>query len=229
MKHILLTVSLVLSSCTYAQVEESKLGSWYMYFYNVNLENSNFGIQGDFQYRNWNTIGDLEQLLLRSGVTYRPDDSPVLFTLGFANITTGTPGESTSTVNENRIYQEALINQKILRRVHLIHRFRYEQRWVEDQEFRTRLRYNLFVNVALNAKELVPKTLYAAFYNELFINGERNTGNSDVELFDRNRTYFGLGYVLTKSTRLQLGWMRQETEAWTKNQLQFSLHQNLNF
>jgi hypothetical protein len=83
--------------------------------------------------------------------------------------------------------------------------------------------------VGLTSKELIPKTLYAAFYNELFINGERDNGISEVELFDRNRTYFGLGYVLTQSTRLQLGWMRQETETFTKNQLQFSLHQNLNF
>lgn len=165
---------------------------------------------------------------MRSGVTYRPKDASVLFTLGFANITTGSPGESSSTFNENRIYQEALVNQKVLQRVHLVHRFRYEQRWVEDQDFRTRFRYNLFVNVALNSKELAPKTVYATFYNELFINGERDTGSSEVELFDRNRTYFGLGYVLTKSSRLQLGWMRQETEAWTKNQLQLSLHQNLN-
>lgn len=35
-----------------SQVEESKLGSWYMYFYNVDFEESNFGTQGDFQYRN---------------------------------------------------------------------------------------------------------------------------------------------------------------------------------
>ncbi|MBZ9651036.1 DUF2490 domain-containing protein [Psychroflexus montanilacus] len=229
MRNFLLGISLVLSLHSFAQVEESKLGSWYMYFYNVNFEESNFGVQGDFQYRNWNTIGDLEQLLLRSGVTYRPDEAPILFTLGFANITTGTPGESSSTFNENRVYQEALINQKILQRVHLLHRFRYEQRWVEDQDFRTRFRYNLFVNIGLNSKELVPRTFYASFYNELFINGERDTGTSEVELFDRNRTYFGLGYVLTESTRLQLGWMRQETETFTKNQLQFSLHQNLNF
>lgn len=229
MKKLFLVIGICLSASLYAQVEESKLGSWYMYFYNINFENSDFGIQGDFQYRNWNTIGDLEQLLLRSGLTYRPNDEPILFTLGFANITTGTPGESTSTFNENRIYQEALINQKILKRVHLVHRFRYEQRWVEDQDFRTRFRYNLFVNIALNAEDLVPKTYYVALYNELFMNGERNNGNSEVALFDRNRTYLGFGYVLTKSTRLQLGWMRQESEAWTKNQLQFSIHQNLNF
>jgi len=70
---------------------------------------------------------------------------------------------------------------------------------------------------------------YAAFYNELFINGERSNGVSDLELFDRNRTYFGLGYALSFSSRIQLGWMRQETNNWTKGQLQFSLHQNVNF
>jgi len=229
MKHFLILISLCLSVISYSQVEESKLGSWYMYFYNIDLKNSDFGVQGDFQYRSWNILGDLEQLLLRSGLTYRPKDEPVLFTLGYANITTGTPGDDTLTTNENRIYQEALINHKFLKRIHLVHRFRYEQRWVEKQDFRTRFRYNLFVNIALNAKDLTPKTFYAALYNELFINGERDIGSTEIALFDRNRTYLGLGYVLTKSTRVQVGWMRQETEVWTKNQLQFSVHQNLNF
>lgn len=60
MKHnLIITLALLLTVASHAQVEESKLGSWYMYFYNVNLENSNFGVQGDIQYRNWNTIGDL--------------------------------------------------------------------------------------------------------------------------------------------------------------------------
>lgn len=167
--------------------------------------------------------------MLRSGITYKTTDSSVLFTLGYANITTGTPGSSSSTVNESRIYQEALLGQNILQRLHLTHRFRYEQRWVENQDFRTRFRYNLFINVGLNSKELVPKTFYVAFYNEVFINGERQTGLSEVELFDRNRTYFGLGYILSNSAKVQLGWMRQETEAFTKNQLQFSFHHNLIF
>jgi len=229
MKYLLVSLGLFLSFNAFTQVEESKLGSWYMYFYNVNFEESNFGVQGDFQYRNWNTIGDLEQLMLRSGVTYKADNSSVLFTLGYANITTVTPGERSSTINESRIYQEALFGQKILQRVHLTHRFRYEQRWVESQDFRTRFRYNLFINVGLNSKELLPKTFYTAFYNELFINGERDTGLGKVELFDRNRTYFGLGYIISNSSKVQLGWMRQETEVWTKNQLQFSFHHSLNF
>lgn len=213
----------------FAQVEESKLGAWYMYFYNAKFNESEWGVQGDFQYRNWNSLGDLEQLLLRSGLTYSPKEWKATFTLGYGNITTGTPGESEETSAENRIYQEALLPHKIANRVFVTHRFRYEQRWVENQDFRTRFRYNLFINVTLNGEEFKPGVFYAAFYNELFINGERNTGNASVELFDRNRTYLGLGYVISHSTRLQLGWMRQETEMWTKQLLQFSLHHNLNF
>lgn len=84
-----------------------------MYFYNINLSESAWGIQGDFQYRHWNTNGDLEQLLLRSGVTYTPKNTTAVFTVGYANITTGTLGESDNIFGENRIYQEALLPQKI--------------------------------------------------------------------------------------------------------------------
>lgn len=232
MKFKYLILCLFAAQITFSQkgaVEEEQTGAWYMYFYNAKFGDSNWGVQGDFQYRHWNLFGDMEQLLLRSGLTYTPDNTNVLFTLGYANITTGTPGDSDSTFGENRIYQEALVPQKISNRFFLNHRFRYEQRWVDDQDFRTRFRYNLFINVTLNDTDFNKGTYYLAFYNELFMNGERTNGNNTLELFDRNRTYFGLGYVLSKSSRVQLGWMRQESDNWTKGQLQFSLHQNLNF
>jgi len=47
-----------------------------------------------------------------------------------------------------------------------------------------------------------------------------------VNFFDRNRTYLGLGYVLKKGMRFQLGWMNQKTDSWGKGQLQFSFHHN---
>ena len=109
----------------------------------------------------------------------------------------------------------------------LTHRFRYEQRWVEEQDFRTRYRYNFFINVPLNNTALVKNTYYFAFYNELFINGQRDIGNGNsVQFFDRNRTYLGLGYKINSKMRVQLGWMEQTTNAWQKGQLQFSLHHN---
>lgn len=210
-----------------AQVEQSQTGAWYMYFFNHQFKNSDFGIQGDLQYRNWNTIGDLEQLLVRSGLTYTPKETNILFTLGYANITTGQFGDSNDTSGENRIYQEALFSQQLGKRIYLTHRFRYEQRFVEDQDFRTRYRYNLFMNIPLNKTSLEKGAFYAALYNELFINGQEDIGNGkSVQLFDRNRTYLGLGYVLKPGQRFQLGWMNQKTVGLGKGQLQFSFHHN---
>jgi hypothetical protein len=206
-------------------VDEDQLGAWYMYFYNNRFGDGPWGIQGDFQFRYWNVGTDLEQILLRSGLTYTPEDAGVTFTLGYANITTGEFGESDATVNENRMYQEALFGQQLGGRFLLTHRMRYEQRWNEGQDFRTRYRYMLFVNVPLNATDLARKTVYLALYNELFINGQRDIGGGRaVELFDRNRTYLGLGYGIRDNLRTQLGWMLQTTDNWAKGQLQVSLH-----
>lgn len=207
-----------------AQVDDDQIGAWYMYFWTADLKDSRWGFQGDIQYRNWDIIGDLEQLLLRGAVTYRPKNTSVKLALGYANITTGAFGESNSTVNESRIYQEANLPQKVGGRLYFNHRFRYEQRFVENQDFRTRFRYGLFLNIPLNAKEIVAKTWYLGLYNELFINGEKNIGDGrSVNTFDRNRLFGSLGYAIKSNLKVQLGAMRQITNGFDKTQLQFGV------
>ena len=148
--------------------------------------------------------------------------------MGYGHITTGTFGDDESTTQESRIYQEALYPVKFGERFFTNHRFRYEQRFVESQDFRTRYRYNLFVNIPINQKTMGKNTLYLALYNELFINGERKVGNNKkVELFDRNRLYAALGFYIQKQLKVQLGVMTQTTNAVEKNQLQLSIHQNI--
>lgn len=211
-----------------AQVDEDKLGAWYMYFYDVKIKDTGFGVQGDVQFRNWNLGGDLEQILLRSGVTYRPKNANKLkVTLGYANITTGQYGiDFKETTTESRIYQEALFPVKFGNRVFTNHRFRYEQRFVENQDFRTRYRYTLFINVPLNKETLEKNAVYLALYNEIFINGQRDIGNGrTVEIFDRNRAYAAIGYVLLDNLKIQLGIMNQTTDSWSKNQLQLGVLQ----
>jgi len=136
---------------------EDELGAWYMLFWNTKFGESGWGAQGDLQHRNWNLGGDLEQLLLRGGLTFSPKDAGVKFTLGYGHISTGAFGDSKEKTYESRIYQEALIPQKLGDTFYLTHRFRYEQRFVDNQDFRTRYRYNLFLNVPLNNKELTEK------------------------------------------------------------------------
>ncbi len=229
-KILFLSISILflLPVTLFSQVNENETGGWYMYFWNTTVKESPWGLQGDVQYRNWNIMGDLEQLLLRGGGTYKPKNANVKFTLGYAYILSGKYGPENTTSQESRIYQEALLPQKVGERFHLTHRFRYEQRFVETQDFRTRWRYNFFINIALNKKEIEPGTIYLAFYNELFINGERNIGKGrKVELFDRNRTYAAIGYGLTNGLRVQAGYMQQTTDDLSKGQIQLSLHHKI--
>jgi hypothetical protein len=224
---LLLSIGLFLvAGPLYAQVDEDDTGAWYMYFFNAASKTSQWGLQGDVQYRNWDLGGDLEQLLLRGGVTWRPKSADAMFTLGYANITSGEFGSSSKTVTENRTYQEALLPQKISQRFYLRHRFRFEQRWVDDQNFRTRFRYALFLDVPLNRTDLKQGAWYFAFYDEIFLNGESDIGDGNsVETFDRNRLYGALGYSLSDTLRLQGGYMYQSSENVSKGQIQLSLHQ----
>jgi hypothetical protein len=220
--------ALVFTHIGYGQVNEGKIGGWYMYFFDTTFSESPWGIQGDIQYRNWNVGGDLEQLLLRGGITYKPIDANIKLTLGYGNITTGNFGPDDTKTSESRIYQEALFPVQFGNRIYTNHRFRFEQRFVENQDFRTRYRYNVFLNIPLNKAAMTKNTIYLAFYNELFINGQRNVGNgNEVALLDRNRFYGALGYVIKEGLKIQFGVMNQTTDSLSKNQLQLSLHHSI--
>ena len=222
------TISLCFMNLGQAQINEDKMGAWYMYFFDTTFKEGPWGFQGDVQYRNWDIGGDLEQLLLRGGLTFSPKSANIKFTLGYGNVTTGQYGSNSSTTTESRIYQEALFPVQFGNRIYTNHRFRFEQRFVENQDLRTRYRYNLFLNIALNKAAMDKHTVYLAFYNELFINGQRDIGNGNsVQVFDRNRFYVAIGYMIKKGLKVQLGIMKQSTNTWSKNQLQLSLHQKI--
>ena len=210
----------------FSQVNPEEQGGWYMYFWSADLKKHGLGFQGDVQYRNWNIMGDLEQLLLRAGMTYQPKNTKVKFTLGYGFILSGGYGFSdNSTKIEHRIYQEALLPHKIGSRVYLNHRFRFEQRFVQNQNFRLRLRYNLFINIPLNKPAMKKGVFYLALYNELFVNTARDIGNgATVEFFDRNRLYGALGYHILDKLKVQLGYMYQSNNSYGKGQFQLSVH-----
>jgi hypothetical protein len=207
-----------------AEVDEDQVGAWYMYLWNATLPASQFGFQGDIQHRNWDLGGDLEQLLIRGGATWSPENSSAKYTFGYAHIESGVFGSSGASTEESRIYQEASIPQRFGEKFLVTHRLRLEQRWVENQDFRNRFRYFLNVNYPLNKSDLSRGSLYVSFYNEVFLNLENDIGNNrSVGVFDRNRTYLALGYSVTDKARFQFGYMHQETERADKGQLQFSL------
>ncbi len=206
-------------------VDWDQLGAWYMLFWSTRFDDTSVGLQGDVQHRNWNMGTDLEQLLIRGGLTYALPESPVLLTGGVAHITSGAFGDNDETSPERRVYQEALVRQPLGRVVSLRHRYRYEQRWVDGHDFRTRFRYALFGNVALNGRGTGNGSVYLALYNEVFLNGELEIGpGRTVERFDRNRFYTALGFGVSDRYQVQAGYMIQTVPGGSKGQIQISLH-----
>ncbi len=225
MKKLIFFLALIsISNLGFAQ-GSSDLGAWYMYFGNFRFAESPWAIHGEAQYRNHNAIGDLEQMLLRTGLQYNLKNGAASFLAGYGSITSQVEGDASNSVHENRLYQEIILRQK-LGKVGLMHRFRYEQRWIENQDFRTRFRYAIFVNVPINSIELGEKgSWYVQGYDELFINGEKP--NENVEYFDRNRLYLGLGYRVVKNLAFQVGIMEQTTDKLSKTYFQLSAFHQL--
>ena len=207
-----------------AQVDEDQTGAWYMLMWSHENASTGFGLQGDIQYRNWDTIGDLEQLLIRGGATWRPRGSAVRYTVGYAHITSGAFGHDDATSGEHRLYQEALASHRVAERLFFAHRLRLEQRWVDGQDLRARFRYFLGLNYPFNQSSLKRGAVYLSLYNEVFVNLNRDIGGGRrVDYFDRNRAYAALGYSLRDNLRFQFGYMWQESSNHGKGQLQFNV------
>jgi len=198
---------------TFGMAQSSNLGNWLLYFGNKKIDNR-WNWHHEVQYRNYDAIGDLEQLLLRTGMGYNlsENNNNLLLGYGFIKSQNYTPeSDGKITVNEHRIYQQFITRQSF-GRVKVQHRYRFEQRWVEDQDFKMRFRYFLAFNIPLNKPDMTEKAFYLSSYNEIFINHE-NT------VFDRNRLYGGIGYKLNNYFRFELGYMNQFLNNNNRDQL----------
>ena len=200
MKKLLIICLFLVPFLGYSQ--DSSLGNWLLYFGNMKIK-SDWNWHNEVQYRNYNAIGDLEQLLLRTGIGYNLTENNNNLLLGYGEILSQNYIEGTDDkvdVNEHRIYQQFITRQKI-GIVGVQHRYRFEQRFVEA-DFKMRFRYFLSLTVPINNKEMTDQTVYFSAYNEIFL-------NTSGTIFDRDRLYGGFGYKLSKTVRLELGYMNQ--------------------
>jgi len=192
--------------------QKNDIGNWLIYFGDKKI-NDKFNWHHEVQYRNFNFIGDTEQLLLRTGLGYNlsENNNNILFGYGFIYSEPYIENTSKKTSNsEHRVFQQ-FITRQAFGRFFIQHRYRFEQRFFEN-EFKLRLRYFLAVNIALNNKELTNNTFYLSAYNEIFVNAKQN-------YFDRNRLYGGIGYKFSKKIRSEIGFMNQTTNTASRSQL----------
>lgn len=200
--------------------QDQDTGAWYNYFGN-NAFGKGWNWHNEVQYRNYDFGGDLEQLLLRTGIGYNLTEGNNNVLLGYAYVRSEPyiTDEKTLT-EEHRIFQQFITKQNF-GRIFLQHRYRFEQRFIED-DFRTRFRYMFLVNIPFNKKALVKNAVYIAAYDELFIHGNRTH-------FDRNRIYGAIGYAFTDQLRMEAGFMTQQLQATHRGQLMLSFYNNLPF
>lgn len=195
-----------------SQSQDSNLGNWLIYFGNKKID-AKWNWHHEVQYRNYNAIGDLEQLLIRTGIGYNlaENNNNILLGYGFIHSQNYLPNSADKIeIDEHRIFQQFITRQKF-GRFNIQHRYRFEQRFI-DRDFRLRLRYFLACTVALTRNELTGNTLYLSGYNEIFL----NTNNTK---FDRNRLYGGIGYKFNNHVQLEAGYMVQYLDSRARDQV----------
>lgn len=194
-----------------ARSQDSNLGNWLIYIGNKKLDQK-WNLHHEIQYRNYNFLGDLEQLLVRTGVGYTFDENRSNLLLGYGYILSENYIEPDSkvSINEHRIFQQFTTKQAISS-LKLSHRYRFEQRFV-GSNFKMRFRYFLSLNYPLNFGTQDSSRFYLSAYNEIFL-------NTQSAVFDRNRVYVGLGYQLSKEVKIELGYMNQFFDSSGRDQL----------
>lgn len=207
------------SNISFAQ--KSDVGNWFIYFGNQKI-NKNWNWHNEVQYRNYNFIGDINQLLIRTGIGYNlsENNDNILLGYGFIQSHPYNAAGIKSRNDEHRIFQQFITKQNI-HNFYLQHRYRIEERFLTD-DFKMRLRYFLSVNKPLNKKALTKNALYLSAYNEIFL-------NTESPVFDRNRLYGGMGYCITGFLRIETGFMSQMLEDKKQSQFQIIIFNNLPF
>lgn len=201
-----LIIVLMLPSLVVSQ--DSNLGNWLIYIGNKQI-NQKWNLHHEIQYRNYNFISDLEQLLLRTGLgyTFSENKSNVLVGYGYILSENYTQDNSSKmSTSEHRIFQQFITKQAI-NSLSLTHRYRFEQRFIED-DFKMRFRYFLSLTHPLGKKDL----FYLSVYNEVFL-------NTQSSIFDRDRLYGGLGFKANNNLKFELGYMNQFFENSSRDQL----------
>ena len=211
---------LFLFACKLTQAQPSKFGNWMVYNGTVNLPYKLIST-GEIHLRNYNAIGDIQQLLLRGNIGYPLANNNHIMSIGFAYIYNEDYIDNTDfkkASQENRIFEQYLYKFKYKKAV-LLNRWRLEQRFLATGQ-QLRLRGFLSINYPISRDKMDPKTWYFSSSNELFLK------NTD-ELFDRNRFAIGIGYQQNKNLKLEICLLNQSLSTNYRNQLNIVLFHNL--
>ena len=193
MKNLLFALIILLSIKSYSQsTGEKELGVWYMYNGSHKLS-ENFSLKTMAHFRFFEVGDDMQQFITRLGVNYKINKN-LSVTVGHAFLNTdGTYDLIGGDTYENRTYEDFNVKHNIAK-LGFAHRLRAEQRFFESSTGHF-LRYQLGLSYPITEK------WSTYLYDEIFM-------DFDGENFNQNWLGLGVKYKLSKTLKLQLGYMK---------------------
>jgi Protein of unknown function (DUF2490) len=206
-------LSILNTSAQTAKSTESIQQLWFGYFNQTRFSNR-WGAWADLHLRTKEDFtNNFSQAIIRVGLTYYLNDA-AKFTIGYASVSLF-PGDNHKKVTqpEHRPWQQFQWHTKFTK-TRLMQWLRLDERYrrkiVNDStlgsgyNFNFRLRYNIWYDVPLSSKGIVPKSFSFVVNDEVHINfGKEIVYN----YFDQNRFFVGLKYQFTESSNIQFGYM----------------------
>ena len=217
---------------------------WYMYFGNHKLTDK-VSLHTEYQWRRNEIITHWQQSLSRIGVDYKLSPT-VMVTGGYGYIVSFPYGDQpiAFTFHEHRIWEQLILTQSS-GRFFFNHRFRLEQRYLENRRdngdgtsskdgytYRSRARYRFLVNVPLNKPAMEQGAIFLSVYDEVFLQFGPNFGQNYL---DQNRLFGAVGYVISPNANVQAGYLNHfvikgnALDAENNHTLQVSLTYNFDF
>ena len=214
MKYLLTTLILILFTYnSYSQSAEDKLGAWYMFDATHRVADK-VSIKTGVEFRTFEVFDNINLLFYYLGANYHLNKKTTLtIAYCYVDIDRSFAIAGESHLYENRPYEQLSYKQETFK-LPLYHRLRLEHRFLNYQHSHStlhRLRYRLGTNINLN------KTIFFNIKNEVF-------ANLKDEVFTENRFYTALGFNLSKTSNIQVGYINHEINKSNLNRLQLGLY-----
>ncbi len=182
--------------------------------FNQTRLSSKWGLWADLHLRTKENFTDnFSQSIIRVGITYYVNDDNK-FTAGYAKVSLY-PGDNHKKITqpEHRPWQQFQWHNKFSK-TRLMQWIRLEERYrrkiVNDStlgagySFNFRLRYNIWYDIPLTKKGVVPKSWSFVVNDEVHVNfGKQIVYN----YFDQNRFFLGFKYQFAANNNIQFGYM----------------------
>lgn len=207
-----IALALAMPLCYAQKTPENSLGAWYMLDATHTVSNK-IDIKTGVQLRSYEIFDNINLLFVYTGINYKiSKNTTFTLTYGYLDIDRTFTDIGFPHLYENRVYEQLSYKHK-LNKLPISHRLRIEHRFLNfahKLDTKHRLRY------CLGSKIPLTEDSFLIANNEFFANLKKDT---DTE----NRFYAALGWNISKTDNIQLGYLNHKINGLNLHRLQVGI------